>query len=499
MNRTRTHAAIVALFALLVFLPGSWSSGLSMSEGHRAIPAWEMLGHGDWLVPRMFEQPYMRKPPGMVWAIAASSSLFGATEFAARFVSIASSVGAAVLCCTTARRWFGGSAGLVAGVAFVLTPWFWEPARSAEIEALHNFFTLAACLLSIEVLLGVRRGVPAAAMLALWIAAMIFAKGPAGMPCVVAAALGPCLARRNWRLLRRPELWVAIVIALSLASIYAFLAWRRLQEIGTPAIIEPPTRFLWKHDAIAKIAALPFVVIAAALPHSAALFMIPTLPGVDPRRDERGRAIAWTCALSIVLYTILGVSNNRYAMPAATLLPICVAFVHVRVYQGIAPSRLALPRARRAAIIGALCLTVAALAVSAWVERRRGEVTSGRAAGLALGELLKGPAELWADEMIDQRPEVLWYARERAVARGQPIRVRWIPWSTGRASPPAPALPPSGSYLVLRHDPPPRDLSRSELALFQDAKLIKNSQIALFSGSAHNFTFSCYQSPVIPN
>ncbi len=490
---------IVALFALLVFLPGSWSSGLSMSEGHRAIPAWEMLDNGDWLVPRMFEQPYMRKPPGMVWAIAASSWLFGTTEFAARFVSIAASVAAAVLCCTTARRWFGGGAGLIAGAAFVLTPWFWEPARSAEIEALHNFFTFAACLLTIEVLLGVRRGVPAAAFLSLALAAMIFAKGPAGMPCIAAAAVGPCLARGNWRLLRRPELWVAMFIALTLASIYAFLAWRRLQDIGTPAIIEPPTRFLWKHDAIGKIAALPFVVFAAALPHSAALFMIPTLPCVDPRRDERGRAVAWTCALAIVFYTVLGVSNNRYAMPAATLLPMCVAFVHVRVYQGIAPSRLALLQARRAAIIGALCLAVAALAVSAWVERRREEVTSGRAAGLALGELLAGPAELWADEMIDQRPEVLWYAREWAAERGQAIRVRWIPWTTGRSFSPLPALPPSGSYLVLRDDTLSRDQARPERALFLEAKLIKNSQIALFSGSAHNFTFSCYQSASIPN
>ena len=75
MNESRDEGRFwfVALVLMcvggVVYFFNLGASGFSMSEGHRVAPAWEMLADGDWLMPHMFEQAYMRKPPGMPWAI----------------------------------------------------------------------------------------------------------------------------------------------------------------------------------------------------------------------------------------------------------------------------------------------------------------------------------------------------------------------------------------------------------------------------------------------
>ena len=96
--------------------------GLSYTEGHRAIPAWEMLESGDWLVTTLFDRVYLRKPPGMAWAIAGSSAVFGQTEFAARFVSAVCSTAMVLVAYGFARRWFGARWALSAGIG---SPDYW--------------------------------------------------------------------------------------------------------------------------------------------------------------------------------------------------------------------------------------------------------------------------------------------------------------------------------------------------------------------------------------
>lgn len=109
------QAMVIVAVALILFLPGLGSTGLSMSEGHRVVPGWEMLERGDWRVPHMFERVYLRKPPGMPWAIAASSMVFGKTELAARLVSVVATALAGVCACWFARRWYGARWGSVRG------------------------------------------------------------------------------------------------------------------------------------------------------------------------------------------------------------------------------------------------------------------------------------------------------------------------------------------------------------------------------------------------
>jgi 4-amino-4-deoxy-L-arabinose transferase-like glycosyltransferase len=70
LSRLWVQVVLTLAAACLAQLPWLGSSGLSQSEGHRAIPGWTMLERGNWIVPHLFEQPYLRKPPGMPWAVA---------------------------------------------------------------------------------------------------------------------------------------------------------------------------------------------------------------------------------------------------------------------------------------------------------------------------------------------------------------------------------------------------------------------------------------------
>ena len=60
-----------------------------------------------------------------------------------------------------------------------LTPWFWSPGRSAEIESLNNFATHAAVLLILDIMIGPRARSPVAGVVhALVLVAVVLAAAP---------------------------------------------------------------------------------------------------------------------------------------------------------------------------------------------------------------------------------------------------------------------------------------------------------------------------------
>src|SRR5258707_13354577 len=72
-----------------IYLPGLGSVELEHEEPRRALPALHMLASGDWLIPRVGSEPYLRKPPLLNWAIALSCKLAGRpAEWAVRLPSV---------------------------------------------------------------------------------------------------------------------------------------------------------------------------------------------------------------------------------------------------------------------------------------------------------------------------------------------------------------------------------------------------------------------------
>jgi 4-amino-4-deoxy-L-arabinose transferase-like glycosyltransferase len=100
---------------LLVFEPGRVPL-FEPDEGRYSEIPREMIATGDWVVPHLNGVLYFEKPPLHYWAVAASFSLFGETEFAARVPVKLASVGLALLAFLFARKRWGETVGLLAGL-----------------------------------------------------------------------------------------------------------------------------------------------------------------------------------------------------------------------------------------------------------------------------------------------------------------------------------------------------------------------------------------------
>jgi 4-amino-4-deoxy-L-arabinose transferase-like glycosyltransferase len=427
---------ITGAVAAAVLLPWLGASGFAASEGHRVAPGWEFLSTHEWLVTRMFEQVYVRKPPGMPWAIALSAMVLGQTEFSARMVSVVSVVIAALATVWFARRWFGERAGMPAGLSAVLFPLLWSPGRSAEIESLHNLGVALGVLAMIDLLVAdpTRRPRHAVVMSSIATVGVIvagLAKGPAAVPCLVAAFLGVCFAARSVRPLAQP--WAYVPLFLSAAALGALgaLIARRLASLDETIVAQGPGEFLWASDRLVGVMTLMPVAFVSALPASLAL-LFPW--GADAAREQaptphafriaRAVAFAWLAAIS--LYVALGVSNPRYVMPAAAFLPPLVGWVLASRGAGFT--------AVRARIAGWMCLgapvvimvvMIAGGVVYAKLTTDARRADSGRALGRQVAELLPTGAVVIADHAVEARPEILLAAREHAESQGKVLRPIW--------------------------------------------------------------------------
>src|SRR5437763_16449372 len=116
---SRRFGLIVLLFAIAIFI------GCIISPPHlmddvdsvQATIARNMLQSGDWVTARLDGVPYLEKSPMIYWTMAASYSIFGVHDWAAR---LPLAIFAVLLCWVTARfsAWaFGNAAGLYSGLA----------------------------------------------------------------------------------------------------------------------------------------------------------------------------------------------------------------------------------------------------------------------------------------------------------------------------------------------------------------------------------------------
>ncbi|MBL8806100.1 MAG: glycosyltransferase family 39 protein [Rhodospirillales bacterium] len=107
MPLTATHLLILAAFAASGFLAGLGGYPLlDNNEGLYARIALEMRASGDWVIPHLLGLPYLEKPPLLYWLTAASFTLIGETEFAARLAPALS--GISVVGCA---YWLGARSG----------------------------------------------------------------------------------------------------------------------------------------------------------------------------------------------------------------------------------------------------------------------------------------------------------------------------------------------------------------------------------------------------
>jgi 4-amino-4-deoxy-L-arabinose transferase-like glycosyltransferase len=121
---------IAALTAIRLSLLGT--TDLSFDEAHY------------WMWSERLAPGYFSKGPGIAFAIRASTTVFGPTEFGVRFFSPVLAAGTSLLLFYFARRLFGATAGAWAVVGLNATPIFNIGAVLMTIDALSIFFWIAA-------------------------------------------------------------------------------------------------------------------------------------------------------------------------------------------------------------------------------------------------------------------------------------------------------------------------------------------------------------------
>jgi len=261
-------ALVAFVFALLVNLPWIGRGELESEEARRVLPAEAMLAApaGDamaWIVPRLWGEPYLAKPPLFPWWVALHevalerSGLLDAlrvergepgwwpkarvSPYAVRLAATSSAALlaalVAALAAVAARVWAPGrelATGVLAGLFVAAAPEMLAKAPLGEIETtLALWCGVAALGLGASV---VRGGVFWPIVGALGLSAAQLAKGPVALLFALAPAFTFAVARVGWRgaLLRVGVpgaigvfgfLWWPIVAGRALADGDAALRW----------------------------------------------------------------------------------------------------------------------------------------------------------------------------------------------------------------------------------------------------------------------------------
>jgi 4-amino-4-deoxy-L-arabinose transferase-like glycosyltransferase len=113
-------------------------------EGRNAEVGREMVVSGDWITPHFNGFAYLDKPAAHFWMVAASLETFGVSEGAARVPSALMGLATLLLVWFLARRMFGDSTGLRAGMVFAACPLALVLAREVIFDMTLTFLVTVA-------------------------------------------------------------------------------------------------------------------------------------------------------------------------------------------------------------------------------------------------------------------------------------------------------------------------------------------------------------------
>ncbi len=252
----------VLLVGTLLYVPSFATRELRKEEGRRAIPAREMMVSGDFVLPTVWGEPYLNKPPLYYWGVAAAAALTGGvSEASTRLPAVIATILTALLVFGVGRRLGSARDGMIAALAFLIFPLTFEKGALGEVEAVLCFtlFLSTLCLWMGSGLAGSAAGTPAdlgedrhslphppigsrpgpqarriafLVLSGLALAAALLTKGPPTYVFFVAAALGIALAGREWRFLAASRFWLPIGLGTALAGVWVFLLIRRPETSG---------------------------------------------------------------------------------------------------------------------------------------------------------------------------------------------------------------------------------------------------------------------------
>jgi len=351
------------LLGMLLYVPSFSLGELDDEEGRRAIPAREMIASGSYVLPTVWQRPYLNKPPLYPWSVVLASTVTGGVnEAATRLPSVVATILTALGLYLFARSRGRARAGGLAGLLFLVSFATFEKGAFGELEALLALSVFGSLAL---LWTSVRSGGLVSLAAGLCLGAAFLIKGPAVLVFLAAGFAAFAWAERRWSVLVSPRLlgpvalglaiagaWVGLLL-LDVSSDVVFARW--LQQAGTSSTTLA--------DHASDHGRFLVGVLLGFLP-SSLLCLLAWRSGSRWLEDPLARVALGVLAGSLLLFFLYPGTKPRYAYPALPWCCLSGGLLLDAVLDGRAERLLV--RARRGAFallgVGAIGFAGAALA-----------------------------------------------------------------------------------------------------------------------------------------
>lgn len=250
MNRflhiIQTHPIFAYLLVLFVgYFIFFWDLGakeLFGEEGRRALCAMYYLQTGTYLVPQVFGEPYLNKPPGYPWLIVLSSYLFGGiNEWSVRFPSAVLSLVTLFLILTFSRNQLSIHIRLLASLIYCAMFESVMKGRIGETDAALTCFVFASLWCWWHGLHSVRSNYWNV-LSGLSLAGALVMKGPPALIFFYGAVIAYCVSIRRYPWLYSIHHAVLASTALFFTSLWLIpflnqIHWNALSETGSRELL----------------------------------------------------------------------------------------------------------------------------------------------------------------------------------------------------------------------------------------------------------------------
>jgi 4-amino-4-deoxy-L-arabinose transferase-like glycosyltransferase len=335
MRLWQTLLALTALWAAL-YLPGLGGPELKGEEGRRILPAIEMLKTGEWILPVMEGQPYVRKPPLINWVIAASIAATGTlSEFSARLPSTLSALALALTGAVLLRRFIAGPgasasdqarAALLLGIMLLVHTGMFSKGRLAEIEALYVALTGIALALWIHLWREEASPWLTWTLPWFWLGLGLLAKGPPHLFFFYGTLIAVLWKAGSLRELRHPAHAAGIAIMLGTFMPWALAVKTKLTtartdvNAGATWIDQLTERFSFAQFDVTNWLTGPLWALFIILPWGWVLPVrwkhLPTLAGPTGSRDAAlADGLRWGVALTAAAVLVIPATRPRFVQP----------------------------------------------------------------------------------------------------------------------------------------------------------------------------------------
>jgi 4-amino-4-deoxy-L-arabinose transferase-like glycosyltransferase len=322
------------LLAALTFFAGLGRGAITDSdEAFYAESAREMVASGNWLTPYYNYEPRFQKPVLYYWLTSATYTVFGPTEFAARFWAAMAGLGLVLITAACGRRWYDEATGLLAGAIVATNFGYFTIGRMALPDLPLTFcITLAIWAALVSTLESERSPRQFVILASLGLGLGFLMKGPVGV-IIPALVIVPVLAIERRSIALTPidlVLGFLVMVAVAVpwyavmwlqhgnAYLQSFFVGDNFERFATDRFNDP--RPWWFYLPVVAGGLLPWTPLAL-------VWLGPITQFLRRRRDVGTidlRLLLWA-VLPLAFYTLSIGKQPRYVLPVLPPLALLLA------------------------------------------------------------------------------------------------------------------------------------------------------------------------------